>query len=244
MVSEVLVRTAALRRALRWHEHLAWVGLFATLGLLPLVFYLSHTIGARALLGAVTALYLGRKAFQFFHTRHVRKHLRLEGHFIRHTRTSEQLSRCLKRHRHLWMHSRIVHGLKAALARPLPHLMLYTDKQRYYTRQFHLAFKGVRPHRLNTDLLLLLLVPVGWVMTSPATTVTVATLTTLPLLFLLGLELAQTVLQWRLYRRYLDFEQLLAQWALAQQFENALRPPRPYHHTLLYQAHPWFTHAA
>ncbi len=221
----------------------ARVACAAAFGVLPLLLFAPHPTWARLLLVLSFGGYAAYKLlFLRLMDRTIRQ-LRLEAHFLRHAGEPFRLPFYVWQDDHLWRHSLVLQGLRAARARPLPRFLHPGEKQQRLTKFFRNAFDEMLPGRLNPDLLawllfLLLLVasplltrPVSLWLLLPALASALLTLTA---------ELFQTITLWQVRRSFDTLADALSEWTQAQEDLVFQNPAKRYTHTLLYTAPSWF----
>lgn len=235
-----------LRDLLQQRQALALTGGVTALGLFLLLFYSPHPVWVTLLFAGVYGLYLVRKVLQLRKAQRLQQQLTLESCFVRHHLQPEHLQRCVRASSHIWTSSAIMNGLQRIFAREQPHLLLVEEKRRRLGSLYHQAFSNIRVNRLNADFPLLLLVVSLLLTTTPVEVLDLNTLAAkvglLAIALVFVLEVLQTGVQWRLAQQFQHLESALSDWTLGQKFEEALRQQsrKPYQHTLLYEAAPWF----
>lgn len=200
----------------------------------------AHTIGLIALL---LMGYLGLKAFRIYRGIRTLRQLRLEHAFVHHAARLAKRKQCLNRRDHLWNRSYILNTLRAVATHPLPRLLLAEERLQHVADHFRDGLQPLRFMRLNLDLGLLLLVLGHLAVTPLSATGPMLLALLIGIGLLVMVELFQTFVLWRLHRHLLMLEKALGTWTLRGPFAETLHAAerKPYVHTLLYQARPWFS---
>lgn len=245
MSPTILAPISHLRRGYRRSRYFSILQCISGLGLIPMLIYAPRYPAARNIALVLLGCYLIRQIVQGLRAHFGIKQLGLEEHFIRHIHDPDRLHQCLRTDDHLWGRSVILQSLRRLLAQPVPGLLLIEEKQQHAAEHYRRAFRRIRPAASWLDLLLLLLLG-GVLAFTPLIPIDLHAL-----MFQSGLmALALTVLAegsqcWEQRRMAYHFTQLseaLGTWTLTRQrTEEAHHGSRkPYGHTLLYQAPPWF----
>lgn len=241
MSHRLTTHVTAMRRQIR---RVLWTSGVGT-GLLLIASVVLLTVppadGWSILLGVVFLGYLIRKARQFFWGRQTLRQLRLEEQFICHGPTPERVVTCLRRRNHLWTSSLVLRGLRSLFNHPPRHALFYQEKQERFRQTYSRAFGSLTPSRL-ADLLWFTALLFLWIWAVPETLFQTPSLALLLSSAVLTVTLTAEVIQAVLYAElrwgFAHLASMLSDWMLIHHFEESLlhRPPKPYRHTLIYNA--------
>lgn len=186
----------------------------------------------RLALFAFLAGYVARKIQQLLHQTRTLRQLRLEGQFLRHSLNTKLLDACMHTHRHLWEHSAIWQGLRAAQKHPIS-----SSPQHHLTTTFAKALRAYLPHAKWIDFVLLFFLLLTWL--AGAATLhfpLFILLGTLPLLTTLAVEVTSSMQVIEMGDGFPRFVEMLALWTSEQHFLERAQAQQPYHHTVLYRS--------